>query len=52
MVTTCVGIDMQIYECKDAAVPRPQCYTSRGSAHADVFPCEYSQKGKYELVRL
>lgn len=41
----------KIYKCDDPAVPRPQCYTSRGSAHLDEFPCEYSQKGKYKLVR-
>lgn len=41
----------KIYKCDDPAVPRPQCYTSRGSAHPDEFPCEYSQKGKYKLVR-
>merc|ERR1712137_83717 len=28
----------KIYRCDDPKVPRPQCYTSRGSSHADEFP--------------
>lgn len=41
----------KIYRCDDPAVARPQCYTSRGSAHQDEFPCEFSNKGKFKLVR-
>lgn len=41
----------KIYKCDDPAVGRPQCYTSRGSSHADEFPCELSTKGKFKLVR-
>jgi len=41
----------KIYKCDDPAVQRPQCFTSRGSAHPDEFPCEFSTKGKFKLVR-
>ena len=42
----------KIYKCDDPGVRRPECYTSRGSAHPDEFPCEYSSnKGKYKLIR-
>jgi translation initiation factor 2 subunit 3 len=41
----------KIYKCDDPAVGRPQCYTSRGSSHADEFPCDFSAKGKFKLVR-
>lgn len=47
-----IFFNLQIYKCDDPAVRRPECYTSRGSAHADEFPCEYSSnKGKYKLIR-
>jgi len=42
----------KIYKCDDPAVQRPQCYTSRGSAHPDEFTCEFSpSKAKFKLVR-
>lgn len=42
----------KIYKCDSADVARPQCYTSRGSSHPDVFPCEFSNSdGKFKLVR-
>ncbi|CAD5117106.1 DgyrCDS5914 [Dimorphilus gyrociliatus] len=42
----------KIYMCDDPAVGRPQCYTSRGSAHVDEFVCDLSPtKAKFKLVR-
>merc|ERR1712241_1256437 len=42
----------KVYKCDDPKVLRPACYTSRGSNHADEFPCEFSNDGgKYQLVR-
>lgn len=42
----------KIYKCDDPKVPRPQCYTSRGSSHADEFPCDLpNAKEKFKLVR-
>merc|ERR1712179_371765 len=42
----------KIYRCDDPKVPRPQCYTSRGSSHADEFPCDLpGAKEKFKLVR-
>lgn len=42
----------KIYKCEDPTVGRPQCYTSRGSAHPDEFVCELSPtKAKFKLVR-
>jgi len=43
---------LQIYKCDEPNMPKPQCYTSRGSVHPDEFPCDYPNcKGKYKLVR-
>lgn len=40
----------KIYKCDD--LPRPQCYTSRGSAHPDEFASDVpGSKGKFRLVR-
>ena len=40
----------KIYKCND--LPRPQCYTSRGSAHPDEFASEVpGSKGKFKLIR-
>lgn len=42
----------KIYKCDDPNVRRPECYTSRGSNHPDVFPCDISgSKGKFRLIR-
>lgn len=42
----------KVYHCDDAKVQRPSSYTSRGSSHADEFPCEFSPDGsKFQLVR-
>ncbi|KAK2182429.1 hypothetical protein NP493_354g03000 [Ridgeia piscesae] len=42
----------KIYKCDEPNMPKPQCYTSRGSVHPDEFPCDYPNcKGKYKLVR-
>jgi len=42
----------KIYKCDNPQVPRPQCYTSRGSAHPDEFPCELpGYRGKFKLIR-
>ncbi|KAK2146623.1 hypothetical protein LSH36_594g02073 [Paralvinella palmiformis] len=42
----------KIYKCEDPNVARPQCYTSRGSNHVDVFPCDIpGSKGKFKLIR-
>jgi len=39
----------KIYKNDDPSVERPSCYTSRGSATADVLPCEAG--GNYRLMR-
>ena len=42
----------KVYKCEDPSVGRPQCYTSRGSAHPDEFPCEHGDaNAKFNLVR-
>lgn len=43
---------VKVYKCDDPSVQRPQCYTSRGSAHPDEFPCDVpGGKGKFKLIR-
>ena len=51
LVLMCVCV--QVYHCDHPKVVRPSSYTSRGSSHADEFPCDVTtvDGAKFKLVR-